>query len=253
MIGYIYKRTFNIFKTIPVKLWGISLLSGFLTLLAILFGVLPIVIIPVTAALIAGMSVVYLDGYRGSSTDTGRLFSGFKNFTHTAGGMCWKNLWLLLWALIPIAGIVLYFVKSLSYAFVPYILVEEDSVSAMAALKRSMQDTKGLKRYMFLAILLPTVIFMLVTVILGALAMIPFVGVVFSVIGAVVSLAYSVISPLFFGLVKAGFYEYATGSRVSHKYTAPARGTGESIACPTCEAQNAAGSMFCYKCGAKLK
>lgn len=47
IISNIYKRAFNVLSKMPFKLWGLSLLSSLLTILVLVFGVLPIVIVPV--------------------------------------------------------------------------------------------------------------------------------------------------------------------------------------------------------------
>lgn len=46
IISNIYKRAFNVLSKMPFKLWGLSLLSSLLTILVLVFGVLPIVIVP---------------------------------------------------------------------------------------------------------------------------------------------------------------------------------------------------------------
>ena len=67
-------------------------MSSLLNLYSFLvFGVLPIVIVPVIAVLSAGMAAVYLDGFNGKEVYSDQLFKGFKDFWRTAGGMCWKN------------------------------------------------------------------------------------------------------------------------------------------------------------------
>lgn len=252
MISFIYKRSLNILKSMPLRLWGLSLLSGLLTILILIFGVLPIITIPVIAVLTAGMAMVYLDGYKGKEVYSDQLFAGFKNFTHVAGGMCWQLLWVLIWMLIPIAGIVLAVIKSLEYAFTPYILLDEPSVSATEALRKSMQDTKGYKWKMFLATMLPVIGYAALTFILGLLARIPFVGILFGLVSFIVSLVFGLLAPLFIGLVKAGFYEYAKkpvpSSQTSSAQSEP---SGPVVVCQNCGTENS-GTGFCKRCGSKL-
>lgn len=249
MIKQIYTRAFNILMKMPLKLWGLSLLNGFLTLMVLIFGALPIIIIPVIAVLSAGMAVVYLDGYNGKEVYSDQLFSGFKKFPHVAGGMCWKALWIVLWFLIPIAGPVIAVIKSLSYAFTPYILTQEPDVSATEALRKSMEKTNGYKANMFLAVIVPAFAFAVVLGILGLLAKIPFVGILFTAVYLIVSLIYGLFAPLFFGLVRAGFYDYAK----STVYHAPEPAVNApKVPCGTCGNENLAGTKFCGKCGAKL-
>ncbi len=250
MIKQIYTRAFNILMKMPLKLWGLSLLSGFLTLLILIFGGLPIISIPVAATLSAGMSVVYLDGYNGKEVYSDQLFLGFKKFPHVAGGMCWQKLWVLLWFLIPIAGPVIAVIKSLSYAFTPYILTQEPEIGATEALRKSMERTNSYKANMFLAIIVPSVVFAVVVIILNILAMIPFVGILFAAVSFIVSLVYGLFAPLFFGLVRAGFYDYAK----SNVYHAPAavNVNAPKVTCNSCGHENPAGTKFCGKCGAKI-
>ena len=80
IISNIYKRAFNVLSKMPFKLWGLSLLSSLLTILVLVFGVLPIVIVPVIAVLSAGMAAGYLDGFNGKEVYSDQLFKGFKDF-----------------------------------------------------------------------------------------------------------------------------------------------------------------------------
>lgn len=209
MVALIYRSALNVLKEKPVRLWGISLLSSLITILILVFGILPIITIPVTLTLSAGMSVIYLNGFKGREVSSEELFSGFKNFAHVAGGMCWKKLWILIWALVPIAGIVFAVIKSLSYAFVPYILIERPEISATEALKYSMKKTNGLKLKMFIAWILPIAAVALISLALSLLGLIPFVGIAFQVIRIIFTICYSAVMPLFLGLIFAGFYNMA--------------------------------------------
>lgn len=209
MVALIYRSALNTLKEKPVRLWGISLLSSLITILILVFGILPIITIPVTLTLSAGMSVIYLNGFKGREVSSEELFSGFKNFAHVAGGMCWKKLWILIWALVPIAGIVFAVIKSLSYAFVPYILIERPEISATEALKYSMKKTNGLKLKMFIAWILPIAAVALISLALSLLGLIPFVGIAFQVIRIIFTICYSAVMPLFLGLIFAGFYNMA--------------------------------------------
>lgn len=259
MIKRIYSRAFNIIGRLPVRLWGISLLSGLLALIIAVLGVnVPIIAIPITAALGAGLADVYFKVYNGADADTKTLlspFSDLKTFAHVAGGMCWMGLWILLWLIIPIAGPVIAVIKSLSYAFTPYILLEEKTVSATDALKQSMQNTKGYKLNMFVAIVLPVVAFVVLSAIFSLLALIPYVGIVFAIISTLISLVYGLFAPMFLGLVKAGFYEY--GKKPAKKtavksITAASAISGTAQICPSCGKENSSAEKFCKKCGAKL-
>lgn len=248
MVSSIYTRTLNILSKLPFKLWGLSLLSGLLSIIVLIFGVLPIITIPVISVLNAGMIAVYFAAYNGHDVSSEQLLGTFKNFKHVAAGMCWMQLWIVLWALIPVAGPFIAIYKAISYAFTPYILNEEKEVGALDALKKSMKDTKGYKLNMFIAVALPVAAYLVVTIILSLLGMIPYVGVFFNIVAAIVSIAYSLIAPMFFGLVDAGFYEYA---RKPVKKALPVQ-TGVKVKCRNCEHENYAGQKFCMKCGSKI-
>lgn len=249
MVKSIYQRTLHILSKLPFKLWGISLLSGLLSIIVLIFGILPIITIPVIAVLNAGMISVYFAVYNGQEPSSEQLLSGFKNFKHVAVGMCWRTLWIFLWMLIPIAGPFIAIYKVYQYAFTPYILNEEKEVSALNSLKKSKVDTNGYKRYMFAAEIIPAIAYFVVTFVLSLLALIPFVGVFFAIVETIISVAYSLIAPMFFGLVKAGFYEYA---RKPAKKAIPVQ-TTVKVKCPKCEHENYAGQKFCMKCGAKIE
>lgn len=257
MIRSVYTRTWTILKKIPVKLWGLSLLNALLLSLLPTIGInLPIVSIPVTAALEAGMILIFYKTYStGDIPDSKPMFAAFKDFKtfkHVAGGMCWMYLWLFLWALIPVAGLVLVVYKAIQYSFTPYILLEEPDVRAMDALKKSKEDTKGLKLGMFLGTVLPVIAYFAVVAIFVVLGFIDGpVQIPSIILTLLMALIYSLFAPLFFGLIKAGFYEY--GKKPAPKAKAE---TSEPklppIYCGACGTVNAGEEKFCSKCGGKL-
>lgn len=221
MIRTVYTRTITILKRIPVKLWGLSLLNALLLLLVPTLGVnLPVISIPVCAALEVGMAVIYYHTYSvGDVPDTKMMFAAFKDFKtflHVAGGMCWMYLWLLIWALIPIAGPVIAVYKAIQFMFTPYILIEENQVGAMDAIKKSKEYTKGYKAKILLGVILPVIGFVVAIAVFTALSFIPAAGGAFMIITAILTLAFSLFAPLFFGLVQAGYYEYCKLSITRH-------------------------------------
>lgn len=259
MVKTIYVEILEIFKKLPFKLWGITLLSVLLSVLALALGVnVPIISIPLVAALNAGMYVVYFAAYKnGGEACMDKLFAAFsdvKTFKRVAGGMCWMYLWILLWALIPVAGIFFAVYKSIQYAFTPFILTHEPQVSGRAALKKSIEDTNGYKGKLFVGIFLPVAAFAVASVILSLLGLIPYAGVVFMALHAILLIVWYLLSPLFFGLVNAGFYDYGKKPVNTAKKPTPvlpAAKQGENV-CPTCGTENGADKKFCMHCGAKL-
>ena len=234
MIGYIYKKCFSVLGNKPIRLWGLSLLSAMMSSFAVMFGMLPIISVPITLTISAGMALVYLDGYRGIEVDSDQIFMGFKQFARVAGGMAWMGLWMIIWSMVPVYGII----KSYSYRFTPYILMTKPELSAGDALRESMKETNGLKGKMFLADLLLGVCFSLVTGIAGLISRIPVVGMV---IAAIFVIIVVMALPLFNGLLKAAFYAERSNAPQAQQATA---------VCPNCGNAIVKGSKFCKFCGA---
>ncbi|MBE7043613.1 MAG: hypothetical protein E7399_09040 [Ruminococcaceae bacterium] len=208
MIQFIYQSVFNVIKEKPVALWGTSLLCSLLSLLAIAFSGLPIVLLPSGLVLQAAMAVIYVKGYRRETFVSQDLFVGFsKNFLHIAGGMAWMALWLVLWLLVPVIGPIMVIVKGLSYSMTPYILLTQPEVSATDALKVSMQLTKGYKGNMFLTYLVFGVAVWIVCFILAMLSAIEVLSMVFGFILFIVSIILVLFAPAFLGLLQAAFYD----------------------------------------------
>lgn len=191
----------------PIRLWGVSLLCQLLTVLAAVFGVLPIISIPISLVLNAGMAAVYLAGYRGQEVNSDALFAGFKRFFKVAGGMGWMALWILIWGLIPIAGVVFAVIKMYSYRFVPYIIIQDPDIAPTEALRLSAKRTEGYKGRMFLADLFVGLCCAGVLLVLGLLSTIRYIGPVFMVISSLVSIFFGLVVPLLLGLISAAGYE----------------------------------------------
>lgn len=219
MITQAYKAALSVLAKKPFVLWGLSLMSGLLCILAVIFCLpLPIVFIPVSLTLSAGMSIIYLDGLRGKQVNSDQLFLGFKNFWHVAGGMAWMMLWVLIWSLIPFAGIIIGIVKAYSYRFTPYILMTRPEISATEALRVSMRETQGKRGAMFGADIIVALGFLVVVMILALLAQIPILGVLFALLLAIVYIVFIAFGPLFLGLVEAYFYETRNHRPVYYQY-----------------------------------
>ncbi len=205
MVMHAYKRALAVLMRKPFVLWGLSLMSGLLTILiSVSCALLPIVSVPVTLTLSAGMALIYLDGLRGKNVNSDQLFAGFKKFAHVAGGMAWMELWVFIWSLIPIVGPIIGIVKAYSYAFTPYILMTRPGVSATEALRISMRETYGKKGSMFLADLLFVVAVFIIVLVLALIGIIPILGTLILLLGVLILVAFS---PLVKGLVSAYFYE----------------------------------------------
>ena len=210
MVTSIYKKAFAVLRQKPVTLWGISLLCGLLELLAFIgFGAVPVGAFIAAWALEAGMAMIYLNSYRtGLKPKSTYLFAAFKKdrFWRVVGGLAWMELWIFLWALIPIVGIVFAVIRAYEYRFTPYILMTRDDVKATDAIKLSKQETMGYKGKMFWADMLIVLLYLAAALVLLILSLIPFIGVLFRVVNTLLSIAFSLFAPLFLGIVQAAFY-----------------------------------------------
>lgn len=204
-----YKQALAVILKKPIMLWGLSLLSALLGVIASIV-TSPILVLSfcATTLLDLGMIKVYLDGLKGKQVNSNQLFAAFnKNCVRAVGGMAWQTLWIIIWGLVPIVGPILAIVKSYSYAFVPYILVTKPEVTATEALKLSMQMTKGKKGQMFLADFCLGLGLGIVALILGLLALIPFIGILFTLILIIFAILVALFIGIFQGLYKAAFYD----------------------------------------------
>lgn len=213
MIFSIYKKAFDALLKRPIRLWGISLLCGVLSIIATTaFAILPAAVYVINLLLCASMSMIYLTFYRTRvEPKAADLFYAFKKerFGRIAGGLAWRDLWIFLWALIPIVGIVFACIRIYEYRFTPYILLTREDVSATEAIKISKKETMGLKGKMFWADVLICLMFCAASLILTLFGQIPYVGVLFVIINALATILFYLLYPLFIGLVQAAFYEHA--------------------------------------------
>ena len=210
MVRKIYEKAFGVLMQKPFRLWGISLLSGLLTFIAgIAFGPIIACTFVATTLLGVGMQMIYLNTYRTElQPKAAFLFAAFKKekILKVAGGMAWSALWIFLWGLIPVVGVIFAIIRAYEYRFVPYILMTRDDVSATDAIKVSKEETMGYKGKMFGADILVYALFAAAMIVLGLLGKIPVVGVLFAIICVLLAIVFVLLVPLFLGLVQAAFY-----------------------------------------------
>ena len=254
MIFTIYKRALAVLLKKPLALWGISLLEVLLTsVVSILFGVIPGLALGINLLLSTSMTMIFLHGYRGEGVKAVQLFDCFKDGAtakRVLGGMAWMMLWTFLWSLIPIVGPIFYIIKTYEYRLTPYILVTEPEISATDAMKVSSQRTRGYKLKMWGADILLVVIVGAIELVVGLLAMIPYIGILFGLILFVFNVCWAALSPLYTGLIQAAFYEEIKNpTYVAPVYTVP----GATSFCPHCGSPLPPSSKFCANCGSKLE
>ena len=240
MVSSIYKKTFSVLMKRPFRLWGITLLAEFLCLVAYA-GFIGVPAAAFCAALLlsASMSMIFLNSYRtGLEPKTTYLFPSFKKdrILRVLGGMAWMYLWIFLWFLIPVVGFVFAAIRAYEYRFVPYILMTRDDVRPTEAIKVSKAETMGYKGKLFGADLLLEGVYFVVILLLSLLSMIPYVGIVFTILRIVLTVAFGVLAPLFLGILHAAFYVEIQNRRAAGQQpSAPAQPVPPVIPAPASE------------------
>ena len=240
MVKDLYQKSFSVLMKRPFRLWGLSLLAGVL-LLAAQVGFVGVPAVAFCAALLldASMAMIYLNTYRtGLEPKTAYLFSAFRKerIWHVLGGMAWMYLWIFLWSLIPVVGIVFGVIRAYEYRFTPYILMTRDDVKPTEAIKVSKAETMGYKGKMFGADMLATGAWIVGIAVLSLLGAIPYLGVLFKIVRFVFNLAYSLLAPLFFGILSAAFYVEIQNRRAAGQQpSAPAQPVPPVIPAPASE------------------
>ena len=240
MVSSIYKKTFSVLMKRPFRLWGISLLAEFLCLVAYA-GFIGVPAAAFCAALLlsASMSMIFLNSYRtGLEPKTSYLLAAFSKdrIWRVLGGMAWMYLWIFLWFLIPVVGFVFAAIRAYEYRFVPYILMTRDDVRPTEAIKVSKAETMGYKGKLFGADLLLEGVYFVVILLLSLLSMIPYVGIVFTILRIVLTVVFGVLAPLFLGILHAAFYvEIQNRRAAAPQPSAPAQPVPPVIPAPASE------------------
>jgi len=201
-IGDVLAKTFGFVFKKPILLWGLSILCGLMSMLAIIFSIFPLIWMPILLVLQLGMVNIFLCGYRGQNISATQLFEGFTKgkFLRNAGGMGWRALWMLIWGWVPFVNIYKYY----SYRFVPYIMLADPDIPATEALKKSMRQTNGYKGKMFGTDLLLGVCVAVATIIFIFIMRIPYIGILLFVIYYLFLVLFL---PLIMGILDAVYYD----------------------------------------------
>ena len=166
MVNTIYQKSFAALMKRPFRLWGISLLGALLCWLAgIGFAGILAVGFAIAWAIDVSLAMIFLHTYQtGEEPHTADLFQTFRKdrFLRVVGGMAWMSLWIFLWSLIPVVGIVFGVIRMYEYRFVPYILMTRDDVKPTDALRVSREQTMGYKGKMFWADVIPVLLWIAV-------------------------------------------------------------------------------------------
>jgi uncharacterized membrane protein len=102
----------------------------------------PIVSLLITGPLAIGLAIFSLSISRNQDTKLEQIFQGFNNFGTALGAYLLMVLFIILWMLLLIIpGII----ASISYSMTFYILADDNSISAMDAIKKSKKMMYGYK------------------------------------------------------------------------------------------------------------
>lgn len=229
MVNTIYQKSFAALMKRPFRLWGISLLGALLCWLAgIGFAGILAVGFAIAWAIDVSLAMIFLHTYQtGEEPHTADLFQTFRKdrFLRVLGGMAWMSLWIFLWSLIPVVGVVFGVIRMYEYRFVPYILMTRDDVKPTDAIKISKQETMGYKGKMFGADILLGAVYLGAFLVFALLGEIPYLGVLFRILWVLIAIAYGLLAPLFSGIMQAAFYVEIQNRRAAGSWhpAAPAR------------------------------
>lgn len=188
-----YKDAFSSYRDRAVRMLGITWFAGLISFLAtVLLSGMLLLALAVDFVVTSSLAVIYLREYNKEKTAVEDVFAPFSDkekLRRVVLGMAWMELWIFIWALIPIVGFVFAIIKGYKYRYTPYILMNEPEVPIMEAIKESERRTAGLRLDMFIADLAAYSVLAVVCIILGLLGMIPYVGVVFIILLVLVVIA----------------------------------------------------------------
>lgn len=240
MVNTIYQKSFAALMKRPFRLWGISLLGALLCWLAgIGFAGILAVGFVIAWAIDVSLAMIFLHTYQtGEEPHTADLFQTFRKdrFLRVVGGMAWMSLWIFLWSLIPVVGIVFGVIRMYEYRFVPYILMTRDDVKPTDAIKISKQETMGYKGKMFGADILLGAVYLGAFLVFTLLGKIPYLGVLFRILWVLIAIAYGLLAPLFSGIMQAAFYVEIQNRRAAGQQpSAPAQPVPPVIPAPASE------------------
>ena len=100
----------------------------------------------VAGALTFGITLVFMNLFRTRKANGFDMFKGFENFIRATGLMLYMMLFVILWCLIPIAGIILGPIAAIRYSQAFYILIDHPEYPIPICVnesKRLMMGNKG--------------------------------------------------------------------------------------------------------------
>lgn len=215
--GEVLASSWGVYKR---RFWFYVGATLFTALVGFLFNLLFAVVLG--AALIVSYSIktakanMFLRACRGENIAVVQTFSSFKDLKTVKRvfcGMGWATLWVFIWALIPLAGIVFAVIRGYEYAFVKYLVYEREDLPAVKLKEESKKMTNGYKGKMFLIDLIMFFAVVLGGVILFLLGLIPYVGYVFIALLIIYVLCALIFIPPLVNIVHAEIYLTVKGEK----------------------------------------
>ena len=253
MIGRSFK---TLFKQ-PARTLGLVAFASLLSCLGFwMFCGVPAIGYVIFAVLTASLCWMFLRTLRGETLGTRDMFAPFrdwKTFKRVAIGMLWRDLWILIWGLIPFAGIVFAIMKAYEYRLVPYLLLDDPELDPLDALKVSSEKTKGYRGKMFLSDLVILGAYILLQLFIGLFTYLfgrytgSVVVIVWLLISGIILCIFVLLAVLVEGFLHAGYYQ-----EIEHPTPRPQRVRKVEIKPEEYEGFEP-GVQFCTRCGAKYR
>lgn len=131
---------------------------------------------------------------------TSAVIGNYSDFSAPSIAVC------IIFLIAILAASVVALIKSTTYIFTPYILMTRPEVSALDAIKESKRMTYGIKVKIFFANMIPAALYLALYWLIQVFARIPYISIIFVLLGYLLQIAWILFAPLFLGLVNASFY-----------------------------------------------
>lgn len=144
-----------------------------------------------------------------------------------------------------IAGIIITIVRIYEYRFVPYILIARPDINALDAPEVSKKETEGFKTVMFSWDIIILLCSAIIEGILMIFSIIPYIGILFKAAMLLSGIIIILLLPMLKGISFAMFYH-----EIQHKTL---RAKTKKSVCPYCMEMTDKNSLYCSKCGRKVR
>ena len=209
-VSEVFANAMSVYKS---RFWFFVGATLFAALLAFLGGALFVFVLGmallVTYLLTTAQDRFYLRSCRGENVKLVSLFDTAKDLKSVKRVFCargWADLWILIWGLIPVAGIVFAIIRYYEYSFVTYLISDREDLTATELKEESKRLTQGYKGKMFLIDFLFWLAIAVIVGILSLLGLIPYVGYAFMAIATLFVAASTVFIPPLLHIIHAEIY-----------------------------------------------